>query len=390
MTAVAGADRVGEEPDGRDPGYAALKAFEGRASGPPWSAPDEVNQAMIRHWVEAMGDDNPVYVDEAAARAEGLPGVIAPATMLQAWIMRGLKASAAVEAARAEGRQPADPSPMDELFAVLDGAGCTSIVATNCEQRYTRPLVLGDRLSVQSFIDTVSPRKTTVLGAGHFITSRMVFTDQAGAEVATMLFRVYKYRPARAPDAGGSGDGGAAAVDVDGGGHGRPAGAPRAPDAVADRPAAAAPTEGTPTPPAGGGPASPRRPRPAVTADNAFFFEGTRRGELLVQRCGGCGRLRHPPLPACPQCRSLDWAPVPVAGTGTIYSFVVVHHPQVPAFDYPLPIALVELDDGVRMVGQLVGVDPAAVRIGMAVAAELTAVDDELTLPLFRPTEVAR
>lgn len=342
MTAVADPDRVGEDPDGREAArYAALKAFEGRPSGPPGLAPDEVNQAMIRHWVEAMGDENPVYVDEAAARAEGLPGVIAPATMLQAWIMRGYKASVEVEAARAAGRPPAEPTPLDELFALLDGEGCTSIVATNCEQRYARPLVLGDRLSFRSSIDTVSPRKSTALGAGHFITTRMVFTDQAGAEVATMLFRVFKYAP---------------------------------------RPQAAteAPTEAP----------RPRRPRPAVTPDLAFFFEGTRRGELLVQRCGGCGELRHPPLPACPRCRSLDWEPVPVAGTGTVYSYVVVHHPQVPAFEYPLPIALVELDEGVRMVGQLVGVDPADVRIGMAVAAELTPVDDELTLPLFRPREV--
>ena len=57
------------------------------------SGQDPVNQPMIRHWVEAMGDLNPVYVDDAAARDAGFPGIIAPPTMLQAWIMRGLRAS---------------------------------------------------------------------------------------------------------------------------------------------------------------------------------------------------------------------------------------------------------------------------------------------------------
>ena len=70
---------------------ARLRAFEGRPSGPPTEARDEVNQAMIRHWVEAMGDENPVYADEKAARANGFPGVMAPPTMLQAWIMRGYR-----------------------------------------------------------------------------------------------------------------------------------------------------------------------------------------------------------------------------------------------------------------------------------------------------------
>ena len=73
------------------------------------------------------------------------------------------------------------------------------------------------------------------------------------------------------------------------------------------------------------------------------------------------------------------------SGRGTVYSFVVVHHPQVPGFDYPLPIAVVELEEGTRLVADLVGVDPADVHIGMPVGGEFVAVDDELTLPMFRP-----
>ncbi|HUA94551.1 MAG TPA: bifunctional MaoC family dehydratase N-terminal/OB-fold nucleic acid binding domain-containing protein [Acidimicrobiales bacterium] len=307
-----------------------LQAFAGRSVGAPSVAPDEVNQAMIRHWVEAMGDHNPVYVDEAAAVANGFPGVIAPPTMLQAWVMRGLRATAALEAARAAGTVGGG-SAQDDLMALLDEGGFTSVVATNCEQEYFRPLVLGDRLTASSVIESVSPEKHTGLGDGHFVTTRLEFVDQAGERVASMTFRILKFRPA----------------------------------------------ETTVT--------RPPRPRPAVTKDIAFFFEGTAEGRLLIQRCLSCGRLRHPPLPSCPYCHSFEWDTVESGGRGTVFSFVVVHHPQVPAFDYPLPIAVVELDEGTRIVADLIDVDPVDVRIGMEVAVELVAVDAELTLPMFRP-----
>jgi uncharacterized OB-fold protein len=129
----------------------------------------------------------------------------------------------------------------------------------------------------------------------------------------------------------------------------------------------------------------PLRPRPALTQDNAFFFDGARQGKLLIQRCGSCGTLRHPSRPACADCRSFAWDTVEAAGRGSVYSYVVVHHPQVPAFDYPLPIAVVELEEGTRLVANLVDVAPDAVTIGMPVEVTFVAVDDELTLPMFRP-----
>jgi uncharacterized OB-fold protein len=130
----------------------------------------------------------------------------------------------------------------------------------------------------------------------------------------------------------------------------------------------------------------PLRPRPALTQDNTFFFDGAREGRLLIQRCASCGVLRHPPRPACASCRSFDWDTVESSGRGTVYSYVVVHHPQVPAFDYPLPIAVVELEEGTRLVADLIGIEPDAVAIGMPVTVEFVATDDELTLPMFRPT----
>jgi hypothetical protein len=80
-------------------------------------------------------------------------------------------------------------------MAVLDEGGFTSVVATNCEQEYSRPIVLGDRLSVSSSIESVSPEKHTGLGIGHFITTLLTFTDQNGATVADMRFRILKFRP---------------------------------------------------------------------------------------------------------------------------------------------------------------------------------------------------
>jgi uncharacterized OB-fold protein/acyl dehydratase len=333
-----------------------LQTFVGQASGPPTRGQDPVNLPMIRHWVEAMGDHNPVYVDEDAARSAGFPGIIAPPTMLQAWIMRGLRASQETDRARAEGEAGGD-SPSDRLMATLDAAGFTSVVATNCDQHYVRPLVPGDLIQVSSVIDAVSSEKDTGLGVGHFVTNRLEFTDQHGQPVATMSFRILKFRPR--PQVSGANPGDAAT------------------DAGDDAGNAAAPS-GEPRP-------RPKRPRPALTQDNRFFFDGAKEHKLLIQRCTNCGALRHPPRPACAVCRSFDWDAVTASGRGTIYSYVVNHYPQVPAFDYPLVVALVELEEGTRLVANVAGITPDQVAIGMPVVAGFEDFDDELTLPVFRP-----
>ncbi|NIB45181.1 hypothetical protein HBA55_36745, partial [Pseudomaricurvus alkylphenolicus] len=84
------------------------------------------------------------------------------------------------------------------------------------------------------------------------------------------------------------------------------------------------------------------RPRPGINRDNAFFWEGVSQGKLLIQRCTSCQSLRHPLGPMFPQCQSLEWDTVESSGKGEIYSFVNLHHPQVPPFDSPNPIVLVE------------------------------------------------
>jgi uncharacterized OB-fold protein len=193
---------------------------------------------------------------------------------------------------------------------------------------------------IASTIESVSPEKTTGLGVGHFITNRLDYTDQHGELVATMKFRILKFRPRQAA------------------------------------PAEAAPPR-------------PRRPRPSLTHDNRFFFEGAKEGKLLIQRCSNCGTLRHPPRPACGVCRSFEWEPIESSGRGTVYSFVVNHHPKVPAFDYPLVVVLVELEEGTRLVANIEGVTPETVAIGMQVEVGFETFDDELTLPVFHPVDVA-
>ena len=127
----------------------SLRALVGQPSGPPSVGLDRVNEAMIRHWAEAMGDENPIYVDDAAAQSVGLDGIVAPPTMLQAWIMVGLTATLDREAERVAWTAPKTSNANDQMMHLLDEEGFTSVVATNCEQEYIRPLSVGERIAVR-------------------------------------------------------------------------------------------------------------------------------------------------------------------------------------------------------------------------------------------------
>ena len=299
-----------------------LQAFVGLETG-VGVAPDEVNIAMVRHWCEAMGDANPVYLDATAAEQSVHGGLVAPPTMLQAWVMRAFN-----------GPRHADPnSPYVKLTALVESAGFTSVVAVNCEQTYDRYLRPGDRLTMRTVIDSISPQKTTGLGTGHFITTRQDYFDAASERVGSMLFRILKFQPA-------------------------------AKKADPPKPAAL-------------------RPRPSLTHDQDFWFEGLQRGELLIQRCTACLTLRHPSGPMCRACQSLDWDTVVAAGGGVIHSFTVVHYPQIPSIQYPNQVVLVDLDEGVRVVGNTVDTDHSQLQIGARVQLVVQQCDDELALPFF-------
>jgi uncharacterized OB-fold protein/acyl dehydratase len=124
--------------------------------------------------------------------------------------------------------------------------------------------------------------------------------------------------------------------------------------------------------------------RPLVTPDTAFFWAGTLTGELRIQRCASCGALRHPPGPMCPACGTPgDGGYVVAAGTGEVFSYVVHHHPPLPGKQLPLVVALVQLPEGVRIVGEMPGVAPDQVRIGLPVRSTFLRVDDDLALPAW-------
>jgi uncharacterized OB-fold protein len=122
-----------------------------------------------------------------------------------------------------------------------------------------------------------------------------------------------------------------------------------------------------------------------VTDDSAVFWDAAADGRLVAQRCAGCGRLRHPPRPMCPHCHSLVAEVATLSGRGRVYSYAVLHHPQHPAFDYPLVAVLVDLDEGVRVVSNLTDVAPGDVRIGMPVEAHFVPTAGGGTVPVFRP-----
>jgi uncharacterized protein len=129
---------------------------------------------------------------------------------------------------------------------------------------------------------------------------------------------------------------------------------------------------------------------PATSPDTEFFWNGLREHKLLIQRCIGCGALRNPPRPMCPNCRSLVWDTIESSGRGTVYSYVMPHQPRFPYFDYPYIVVLVELAEGVRLVSNLSGIEPADVTVGMAVQVYYQTFDGDsesgdLVLHQFRP-----
>ena len=244
----------------------------------------------------------------------------APPAMIQVWTMAGLYMPRAGD------------DPLGLMMEALDAEGFTSVVATNCEQTYHRYLEVGEQLQVTTRLDEVVGPKQTGLGEGWFVTVRNTWYSGDEA-VAEMLFRVLKFKP-------------------------KPAELP-----VPDWSAVL---------------------RPVVSHDTAFFWEGTVAGELRIQHCPSCDTLRNPPGPMCMNCGADKSDYVVASGRGTVYSYVVHHAPPVPGKTLPFVVAVVELEEGVRMVAELVDADLSAVAIGVPVELALTKIDNDLTLPFWR------
>ncbi|MDN4172152.1 OB-fold domain-containing protein [Nocardioides sp. SOB77] len=307
---------------------ARLEAFVGAVLQPRTPAQDPVNVPMIRHWVEAMELTDPVHLDVEAARATGREDVVAPAAMVQAWVMRGYAATV---------RPVAGGGRFAELVDLLGEGGYTSVVATDSDLELVRELVPGDHVSVEEVVESISPEKRTGLGAGRFVTTLKTYRDADGEVVATQRWRTLRFAPATPQE-------------------------PAAPE----EPAAL-------------------RPRPATNRDNAFWFDAAREHRLVIQRCTGCGTLRHPPGPMCPQCRSLAWDTVTASGRATLYSWVVAHHPRHPAFDSPYVVVVVDLAEGTRLISNVVDLAPEDLEVGMPLELRWLDADPDLTLPVFGP-----
>jgi uncharacterized OB-fold protein len=286
-------------------------------------ARDPVSQPIINAWLDAMGETDPRFT-------EG----VAPPAMAQVWTMPGLR-----------GTRGAD-DPLSGAMGMLDAAGYTSVLGTNCEQTYERYLRVGEQVSVTTRLDDVAGPKQTGVGEGYFVTTRNIW--RVGDEVvASMLFRVLKFKPRQTGTTGGR-----AASEASG--QTRP-----------DR---------------------SQIIRPVRNQDTDFFWEGTEQGELRIQKCNVCGLLRHPPGPVCPACHAMDRGFVVASGRGTIFSFLVHHAPKMPGRELPVTIALVELEEGVRFVADVRG-NPEDLAIGDPVVVGWDRVDDDLTLPIW---ELAR
>jgi len=128
------------------------------------------------------------------------------------------------------------------------------------------------------------------------------------------------------------------------------------------------------------------KPLPQITLETKEFWEGCKRHELLIQRCKDCGTYRHYPRPMCPNCGSwhVEWAKV--SGKGKVYTYIVAHRPFHPAFfsDVPYAVVIVELEEGVRIVSNVVDCRPDDIYIGMPVEVVFDDVTDEVTIPRFR------
>jgi acyl dehydratase len=166
-----------------------LEKYVGRPMGPPSEAPDPVNVPMIRHWVDALDDQNPVYLDRELAESTRFGGLVAPPAMLQAWTMPRPKIAGIAERGGAPGE-----IPRDNPIPVLDQAGYVGTLATNSELEFVRYLRPGDQLRVTTEVESISNRKTTSLGKGYFLT--WVTRYSCGDElVGRQLFRIFKFDP---------------------------------------------------------------------------------------------------------------------------------------------------------------------------------------------------
>tara|TARA_B110000444_G_scaffold256167_2_gene291964 strand:- start:317 stop:1294 length:978 start_codon:yes stop_codon:yes gene_type:complete len=160
----------------------------------PNKAADPVNIPMIRHWVDAFDDQNPVYLNEIAAEASHFKEIVAPPAMMQTWtfprpIIKGI---------RERGGSPQEVDEKNPL-KLLDNAGYIGTVATNSELEFDRYLRPGDHLQSESVLESISEKKSTALGVGYFVTMLITYSTLQGEVIGRQKFRMYKFNPDETP-----------------------------------------------------------------------------------------------------------------------------------------------------------------------------------------------
>ena len=315
---------------------AEIRGFVGKPIGPPVTGRDPVNEPMIRQWCDAMGETHPAYLDVDAAKRTVHGEIVAPPTMLQAWIMNGW--------AMHEGYDE-PKNDQQRLHDLLAKNGYTGVLGTNTEENYSRYLHLGEFITAQTVIEEISEEKATGVGIGYFITTRTVFENQDGEDLGSMMFRVLRFKPAAQRATGADGDASG--------------------NSLANKPS---------------------RIKPPMGHDNGWWWSRVAKDEVIpIQRCAACQKLRHPPRPMCDECGSQDFDSIDASGKATLHTFTVIHYPQVPGYEYPIIAIIVDLEEGERMASNLVECEPEDVSIGMAVEALIHEDEDGFKIPFFRP-----
>lgn len=131
------------------------------------------------------------------------------------------------------------------------------------------------------------------------------------------------------------------------------------------------------------------RARPIPTPETQHFWDGTKAGELRLQRCDACDHVYFPPRPFCPACASRKVSVFPASGKATLYSYVINHRPPAPGFTPPYAIAVVTLEEGPRMMTNIVDCPqtPEELVLDMPLKVTFEKLDDAITLPLFAPAK---
>ena len=134
--------------------------------------------------------------------------------------------------------------------------------------------------------------------------------------------------------------------------------------------------------------AETKKPLPVPTPETQHYWDGAKAGELRLQRCKDCSKAYFPPRPFCPECASRSVEVFKASGKGKLYSYIINHRPA-PGFedDGPYAIAVIELEEGPRLMSNIVQCDqtPEALQLDMALEVTFEKVNEEITLPKFKP-----